>query len=279
MKNLAFIFLISMILSVDVASVNLPVNSQSLSSYGYGIASRGNSIVNPAFLSTNDKTFFDFSSNKWFFDVSGSFIGFTDKNTRLAANYWQVDDIGLYGDVPSSNPESTFGSKTTFISFAQGYKMNNHSFGYSIKYTYMNLLEYSDRGLILDLGYHQKINRQLSVAILAKNLSSGFKSSNQISRSVTLGTSYEIKDFLLTLNSDFNYNLRDESSSFYQGVIFKGIYFDLAAGFLYDLELEQMDRVGGINFDLGSIKFSVSYLSKENNQSSSPIFYQISYTL
>ena len=80
MKNLKFIFLISMILSVDVASVNLPVNAQSLSSYGYGIASRGNSIVNPALLSMNDKTFFDFSSNKWFFDVSGSFIGFTDKS-------------------------------------------------------------------------------------------------------------------------------------------------------------------------------------------------------
>lgn len=279
MKKLIYIYISSFILCVDVASVNLPVNAESLSSFGYGIASKGSYSVNPAFLSTNDKTFFDFSSNDWFFDVSGSYISYTDNNTKLAANYWQVDDIGLYGDSPSSSPESTFGSKTTFISLAQGYKVREHHFGFSLKYSYMNLLEYSDRGLVLDLGYQHKLNKDFSLAVLLKNLNSGFKNSDQIPKSITFGTSYEIRNFLTTLNSDLSHNFKDKTSSFYQGIVFKGIYFDITAGYIYNFEIEEADRVSGINFDLGNIKFSMSILNKESNQSSNPVFYQISYSL
>ena len=279
MKKMIYIFISSFIFCVDIASVNLPANAKSLSSFGYGIASMGNFSVNPASLSINEKTFFDFSSNDWFFDVTGSYISYTDGNKKLAANYWQVDDIGLYGDSPSSSPESSFDSKTTFISFAQGYKIREHHFGFALKYSYMNLLEYSDRGLVLDFGYQRIVNQDFSFAVLVKNLNSGFKSNNQIPKSLTIGTSFEIKNFLTTLNSDMIYNFKDEATFFYQGITFKGIYFNITAGFLYDFDLEEIDRVSGINFDLGNIKFSMSILNKENNQSSNPVFYQISYSL
>ena len=73
---------------------------------------------------------------------------------KLSGFYWQVDDIEMYGDTPSDSPLSTFGSKTLVLNYAQGFNFYNHQLGYSLKYTYMNLLEYEDKRMNKYLEYY-----------------------------------------------------------------------------------------------------------------------------
>ena len=63
----------SLCLSVDVLSIKLPVNAKSLSYTGYGIATKNNYSLNPATLSNSEKSYFEFSNNKWLFDVDGAY--------------------------------------------------------------------------------------------------------------------------------------------------------------------------------------------------------------
>ena len=278
------ILFLSISLSVDILSIELPVNAKSLSSSGYGIASKDNHWGNPASLSTFDKSYFEFSNNKWLFDVEGSYMSYINKNFKLSGYYWQVDDIEMYDDIPSSSPLSTFGSKTFFVDFAEGFNFESHQFGYNLRYAYMKLLEYEDKGFILDLGYRYSFNDFSSIAILISNLNQGFKDGGQIPQVAIIGSSQKIKKLPLIINSDIFFEYSQSSythdkSGIYQGLTFTGKYFDITAGYCYYSESEHLDTSLGINFLWKNLEFSISTLMKEEASIGTPVFYQLSYYL
>ena len=279
MKYLISIIFASISLSVDVMSVVLPSSAKDLSSSGYGIASDGAYSINPALLSDNKKTYFEFSDNEWLFDVAGSYLSYTDKDIRLSGHYWQVDDIEMYDNNPSESPVSTFGSKTLFLNVAQGFKINNNNIGYSLKYTYMKLLEYEDKGFVLDFGYQRQFGESVSVGFMIKNLNSGFKNENQIPVTSIIGTSQKIKSFPITLNFDLFYNFSDDMLGSYQGIVFSSYLGNLTAGYRYNYNLEELDTSLGISLLWNNLEFSMSYLIKDNKDIGNPIFYQLSYYL
>ena len=279
MKHLITIIFISICFSVDILSVGLPTNAKSLSSIGYGIAFNKNYSVNPASLSENNKTYFECSNNKWIFDIKGSYLSYSDKNIRLSGYYWKVDDIEMYDNTPSESPLSTFGSKTLVLNFSQGFSLSGHQLGYNLKYTYMKLLEYEDKGFVLDLGYQYQFNRQSSIGLLVKNLNTGFKDDNHLSEIFIVGTSQKIKNVPITLNLDLFRNSSEDISGLYQGLVFENKYFNLTAGYVYNYDSEELDTSLGINFLWNNLEFSVSSLIKENNEIGNPIFYQLSYSL
>ena len=263
-------------LSVDVLSIKLPVNAKSLSYTGYGIATKNNYSLNPATLSNSEKSYFEFSNNKWLFDVDGAYISYNDKNLKLSGYYWQIDNIELYDEEPSSSPLGTFGSKTFFINFSQGFKLKKAELGYSLGYTYMKLLEYTDKGVTLDLGYRQDINESTSMGLLIKNLNTGFKDDSQIPQVITIGSSQKIKNIPIILNLDLFYD-EDKGSGSYQGVTFKKNRFDFTAGYRYYHEDEELDIGLGFNLMWNNLEFSISTLLLENSSFKSPISYQVSY--
>ena len=89
MKYLISIIFVSVCLSVDILSVGYPASAKSLSSIGYGVAFNKNHSVNPASLSENNQTYFEFSNNKWIFDIEGSSLSYIDNNIRLSGYYWR----------------------------------------------------------------------------------------------------------------------------------------------------------------------------------------------
>ena len=107
----------------------------------------------------------------------------------FSSHYWEVSDIEFYDDEPSSSPLYTFGSKTYFLRFAQGFNLNHHHFGYSLKYCYMNLLEYDNKGFALDLGYQLDFNLLSSIAFVVSNINTGFNDDDQLPQIATIGLS------------------------------------------------------------------------------------------
>tara|TARA_B100002051_G_scaffold266833_1_gene294478 strand:- start:748 stop:1587 length:840 start_codon:yes stop_codon:yes gene_type:complete len=279
MKYLISIIFASISLSVDVMSVVLPSSAKDLSCSGYGIASDGAYSINPALLSHNKRTYFEFSNNNWLFDVAGSYLSYTDKDIRLSGHYWQVDDIEMYDNNPSESPVSTFGSKTLFLNVAQGFEINNSNIGYSLKYTYMKLLEYEDKGFVLDFGYQRQFGESVSVGFMIKNLNSGFKNENQIPVTSVIGTSQKIKSLPITLNFDLIYNSSDDVLGSYQGIVFDSKVANFTAGCRYNYSLEELDTSFGVSLFWKNLEFSISYLIKDNNDIGNPTFYQLSYQL
>ena len=279
MKYLISIIFVSACLSIDILSVGYPASAKSLSSIGYGVGYNKNHSVNPASLSENSQTYFEFSNNKWIFDIEGSSLSYVDGNTRLSGYYWQVDDIEMYGNTPSDSPLSTFGSKTLVLNSSQGFNFSNHQLGYSLKYTYMKLLEYEDKGFVLDLGYQCQFSKGSSLGLVVKNLNTGFKDESQLPEIVILGTSQKIKNVPVTLNLDVFHNSSEDISGLYQGLVIDSKYLNLVAGYSYNYESEELDTSLGINFIWNNLEFSISTLIKENDEIGNPIFYQLSYHL
>ena len=140
----------------------------------------------------------------------------------------------------------------------------------------MKLLEYTDKGVTLDLGYRQDINESTSIGLLIKNLNTGFKDDSQIPQVITIGISQKIKNIPIILNLDLFYD-EDKGSGSYQGVTFKKNRFDFTAGYRYYHEDEELDIGLGFNFMWNNLEFSISSLIKENDALGTPVFYQISY--
>ena len=140
----------------------------------------------------------------------------------------------------------------------------------------MKLLEYTDKGFALDLGYRQDINDSVSIGLLVKNLNTGFKDDNQIPQVFTIGSSQKIKNIQIIFNLDLFYD-EDKGSGSYQGFTFKKNRFDVTAGYRYYHEDEEMDIGLGFNFIWNDLEFSISTLIKENDSLGTPVFYQISY--
>ena len=268
-----------MCLSVDILSVGLPSNAKALSSIGYGVGSNGSYSVNPAALSDNNETYFEFSNNRWLFDIEGSYLSYLDKNIRLTGYSWKVEDIEMYDNIPSESPLSTFGSKTLVLDLSQGFNINKHQLGYSLKYTYMKLLEYEDKGFVVDLGYQYKFSEESSIGLVVKNFNTGFKNENHLPEILIVGTSQKIKNIPITLNLDLFVNSSEDISGLYQGLVFNNKFFNITAGYSYNYDSEELDTSLGINLLCNTFEFSISTLIKENNDIGSPIFYQLSYHL
>lgn len=279
MKYLINIIFVTISFSVDILSVGFPNNAKALASSGYGVAFDEAYSINPASISNNNMTRFEFSNNNWIFDIRGSYLSHIDNNMKLSGFYWQVDDIEMYGDTPSDSPLSTFGSKTLVLNSAQGFNFNNHQLGYSLKYAYMKLLEYEDKGFVLDLGYRYQFSKGSSVGLVIKNLNTGFKDESQLPEIVILGTSQKVKNIPVTLNLDVFNNSSQDISGIYQGLVIDSKYLNLLAGYSYINESEETDISLGVNFLWNNLEFSISTLIKENDEIGNPIFYQLSYRL
>ena len=286
MKYLIYIILsICISFAIDVLSIQLPENVKSLSYNGYSIASSDNYAINPSSLSQSQDSYFEFSSNKWLFDVKGSYFGYVDKNLMFFSYYWEVDDIEFYEDTPSSSPLYAFGSKTYFLGLSQGFNLNHHHFGYSAKYIYMKLLEYENKGFVLDLGYRYDFSSFSSVAFLINNINTGFKDQDQLPQIATLGIAQKIKNIPITLGFDafFEYNdsgyEHKKGSGLYQSLLYDHDYFSFIASHCYYSESKDSDIGFGINFSWNDIGFSISTIIKEESSLGNPIFYQLSYYL
>jgi len=284
MKYLIHIILLtSMSFSIDILSIQLPENVKSLSYNGYSIASKDNYAINPSSLSQSKDSYFEFSSNQWLFDVKGSYFGYIDKNLMLSSYYWEVDDIEFYEDTPSSSPLYTFGSKTYFLGLSQGFEFGYHHFGYSAKYSYMKLLEYENKGFVLDLGYRYDFSSFSSIAVLINNINTGFKDQDQLPQIATVGATQKIKNIPITLSFDafFEYKESDyeheKGSGLYQSILYDNHYFSFIASHCYYSESKERDFAFGVNFSWKDLGFSVSTILKEEASIGNPIFYQLSY--
>jgi len=284
MKYLVYIILlIGTSFSVDILSIQLPENVESLSYNGYGIASKNNYTANPSLLSDSQNSYLEFSSNQWLFDVKGSYFAYINKNLMLSSHYWKVDDIEVYDEIPSSSPLYTFGSKTYFIKASQGFNFDKHHFGYSAKYSYMNLLDYENKGFALDLGYHFNFNKYSSIAVVMNNINTGFKDEDQIPQILKIGASQKIKNIPITLSIDFFFEYKDsgyehgKGTGSYQGIMYKNQYFDFIVSHCYYSESKESDIAFGLKFLWKNLGFSVSTMIKEEDSIGAPTFYQLSY--
>ena len=284
MKYLIYIILlIKVSFSVDILSIQLPENVESLSYNGYGIASKNNYTANPSLLSDSQDSYFEFSSNQWLFDVKGSYFSYINENLMLSSHYWGVDDIESYNDTPSASPLNTFGSKTYLLKLSQGFNFDKHQFGYSAKYSYMNLLEYENKGFALDLGYCFNFNSSSSVAIMINNINTGFKDEDQIPQILVIGGSQKIKNIPITLNLDFffeyeksQYN-HGKGTGSYQGIVYNNQYFDFIASHCYYSDSKESDLALGFKFLWKNLGVSISTMIKEEDSVGTPTFYQLSY--
>tara|TARA_B100000427_G_C15502912_1_gene592759 strand:+ start:1141 stop:2007 length:867 start_codon:yes stop_codon:yes gene_type:complete len=279
------ILFISVSVAIDILSIQLPENVKSLYYNGYSIASKDNYAINPSSLSSCKDSYFEFSNNQWLFDISGSYFSYINNNLMFSSYHWGVDGIDFYDDVPSSSPLYTFGSKTYFLGLAQGFsdKSNNHHFGYSVKYSYMKLLEYENKGLVLDLGYRFDLSPISSFALAINNINTGFKDHDQLPQIAVVGASQKIKNIPITLNFDifFEYQKSEyehkKGSGSYQGIAYNNQYFDFIMSHCYYSESDESDIALGLKFLWKNLGFSVSTLIKENDSIGSPVFYQLSY--
>ena len=172
----------------------------------------------------------------------------------------------MYGNTPSDSPLSTFGAKTLVLNSSRGFNFSNHQLGYSLKYTYMKLLEYEDKGFVLDLGYQYQFSKDSSLGLVIKNLNTGFKDEGHLPEIVILGTSQKIKNVPVTLNLDVFHNSSEDISGLYQGLVIDSKYLNLVAGYSYNYESEELDTSLGINFIWNNLEFSISTLIKENDE-------------
>ena len=279
------ILLVSVPFAVDILSIQLPENAKSLSYNGYNIASKDNHTINPSSLSSCKDSYFEFSNNQWLFDISGSYFSYTNNNLMFSSYQWGVDDIDFYDDIPSSSPLYTFGSKTYFLGLAQGFsnQLNNHHFGYSIKYSYMKLLEYENKGFVLDLGYRFDLSPLSSFALVINNINTGFKDDDQLPQIAVVGASQKIKNIPITLNLDIFFEYQkteyehEKGSGSYQGFVYNNEYFDFVVSHCYYSEKKESDIALGFEFLWKNLGFSVSTLIKENDSVGTPLFYQLSY--
>jgi len=279
------ILLISISFGIDILSVQLPENVKSLYYNGHSIASKDNYAINPSSLSNSKDSYFEFSNNQWLFDISGSYFSYINNNLMFSSYQWGVDDIEIYEDVPSSLPLYTFGSKTYFLGLAHGFSsgLNKHHFGYSIKYSYMKLLEYENKGFILDLGYRFDLSSSSSLALTINNINTGFKDDDQLPQIAVVGASQKIKNIPITLNFDIFFEYQEseyeheKGSGSYQGFVYNNQYFDFIMSHCYYLESDESDLALGFKFLWKNLGFSASTLIKENDSIGTPIFYQLSY--
>ena len=143
----------------------------------------------------------------------------------------------------------------------------------------MNLLEYEDKGFVLDIGYRYQFSKDSSLGLVVKNLNTGFKDESQLPEIVILGVSQKIKNIPVTLNLDVFNNPVQNISGLCQGLVIHSKHLNLLAGYSYINESEELDISLGVNFLWNKLEFSISTLIKENDEIGDPIFYQLSYRL
>ena len=147
----------------------------------------------------------------------------------------------------------------------------------------MKLLEYENKGFVLDLGYRYNFNESSSIAILINNLNTGFKDKDQLPPIAVIGTSQKFKNIPFIINFDIFFQYKEsqydnsKATGTYQGFVYKNEYFNLIASHCYYTESKESDLALGFNFSWKNLEYSISTLIKEEESIGTPLFYQLSY--
>ena len=281
MKHLIIIITISIVsAATSVSTYNpskLPLNAKTLSMMGFGVASDYNNWINPASMSYNKSQLFEFSQNDWIFDdVSGASLGYRFGSQSVSYHYWKIDDIYLYGDVPSDAPEGSLSTESLFLQYSKSFNIKEHSFGFNLAGKYMNFFDLETKGLNIDFGYQKKIGNYLKLGVSIKNVYSDDSNSEQLPKIFIIGTKQEFNKIPMVLYFDLFHDGANGSGSF-QAVKFKSSQFSIVCGVKYLEDFKSTDISLGVNFNWDNFELSISTLLPDNNSFKAPVFYQISY--
>ena len=281
MRYLAVAILINTIFSGAPVSTynpsNLPLNAKNLSMMGLGVASDYNNWINPASMEYGFDELLEFSQNSWIFDdVSGASINYQSNTQSVSYHYWKIDNIYLYGDIPSDSPQGSMSSENLFLQYSKSFSIKNHCIGFNLGARYISLFDSEDKGLNLDFGYQKSIGDNFKLGFAIKNIYSQNSNSNKLPKLIILGTKQKIKKLPFILYFDLFYDENNGAGSF-QAIKFESKGFDVICGIKYLADFQNTDISLGFNFNWKNLEFSISTLLLKNSSFKSPISYQVSY--
>ena len=282
MKYLIIILLINIILSLNSAATydpsKLPLNAKTLGTIGFAVASDYNNWINPASMSYNRGESIEFSQNNWIFDdVSGASFNFRSASHAISYHYWKIDDIDLYGDVPSDYPDGSISTENIFFQYSKSFEIKKHSLGFNLAVQYMNFFDVDTNQFSIDIGYQTIITDYLKLGLAVKNIYSNHSGdSNKDPKLIVVGTKQIFQNIPFVLYLDLFYDERNGTGTF-QGLKFNNKIFNLVCGVKYLSDFESTDFSLGMGVNWSNFEFSISMLFPDNSSFKEPIFYQISY--
>ena len=211
---------INSLFPIGLKALIIPQTASLLSKSGAGISNSHD--VNPALLySTNSHV--SFSKNNWFGDLEGQKIAVLLENrTLLSFETLSVTDIELRDEIASDSPIGFFGAYWYALELNRPINLkasiSDHlSIGYKIKFNFSKLYTEKMQGYSFDIGLNNKINDNLSLGFVIKNI--GEESSNNLRvdnlATIGLGISYFLLNNKLLLIADV-INQNNENYSIYR---------------------------------------------------------------
>ena len=232
-KVLFILLSFNLSLCIGLKALVIPQSASLLSTSGTGICYSYE--VNPALLFA-DNSSISLSRNSWLGGVSGQKISYIfNKRNYISFESLSINDLELRDEIATESPIGFFGAYWYAVEVNKSYDLgvNNLTFGYKIKLNYSKLFSESMHGYSIDLGLNRKLNQNLNIGILLKNIGREFASNLRVENNILFGVGirYNLSDLKLILLSD--YLIYDENNFLKFSAITNLPYLNFIAGGTY----------------------------------------------
>tara|TARA_A100001388_G_C28772478_1_gene504822 strand:- start:2699 stop:3538 length:840 start_codon:yes stop_codon:yes gene_type:complete len=202
---LNIILLFNLSLCIGLKALIIPQSASMLSTSGGGICY--NQELNPALISV-DNSYISLSENLWLGGVSGQKISYYFNNHNyISFENLSINDIELRNEVASESPIGFFGASWYALEMNKSFDVlfENLSFGYKVKFNYSKLFSESMHGFSVDLGINNKVNENLDIGFLIRNIGREFSDNLRLNNEILIGvgTKYFMPNLNLVFLSDF----------------------------------------------------------------------------
>ena len=178
---LNIILLFNLSLCIGLKALIIPQSASMVSTSGGGICY--NQELNPALISM--------------------VIKFKPKKNKNLS----INDIELRNEVASESPIGFFGASWYALEMNKSFDVlfENLSFGYKVKFNYSKLFSESMHGFSVDLGINNKVNENLDIGFLIRNIGREFSDNLRLNNEILIGdgAKYFMPNLNLVFLSDF----------------------------------------------------------------------------
>ena len=189
---LNIILLFNLSLCIGLKALIIPQSASMLSTSGGGICY--NQELNPALISV-DNSYISLSENLWLGGVSGQKISYYFNNHNyISFENLSINDIELRNEVASESPIGFFGASWYALEMNKSFDVlfENLSFGYKVKFNYSKLFSESMHGFSVDLGINNKVNENLDIGFLIRNIGREFSDNLRLNNEILIGVEQNI---------------------------------------------------------------------------------------
>ncbi len=258
MKFLIILFFNQILFGIGLEALNIPSSATAASFTGAGIAKTLDVEINPASIYKLNDNFIRFSTYNWLGNVPGNQVSMFWRNTNphyISLQSSIINDLELYGDIPSDQPLGTFSSSWVAASYGSAFDLMGWQIGSLIKINFSKLYKEIMYGYTTDFGMFYKFSNNVNFGINLKNLGYEFSDNLRTSIPSQFGFGLSIIEPILQTNFLLDFVSDKNNSSIYKIGLFKS-FKDLSCnlGFtkqndiiIYGLGISYIYKNWGIN--------------------------------